>query len=312
MLGKTANGLFWMFRYLERSENIARMVEAGFRMGLTHATSDTEWESVLSAASVRETYLQFHDTFDQDTVIYFLLSDKRNPSSVLNMLEAARNNGRMVRTALTREVWESVNDSWLKLKNVINKPIKRSELPNVLASIRQRSSNVRGALYGTMLQNDIFNFAMIGTFLERADSTVRILDVKYYVLLPSVSLVGSSVDNSQWETILRSASAERAFRWLNGSVTRPDAIVDFMLLDPRMPRSLVFSLEKLTTNLQLLEREYGVKNESTERAQTVLEEIRKLNVDAIFSRGLHEFLQDYLNKNNELAQLIEEDYKFYR
>lgn len=312
MLGKTANGLFWMFRYLERSENISRMIEAGFRMGLTHATSDTEWESILSAASAKEAYLQFHDTFEQDDVIFFLLSDKRNPSSVLNILEGARNNGRMVRTALTREVWETVNDSWLKLKDVLSKPLKRSELPNVLASIRQRSSNVRGALYGTMLQNDIFNFAMIGTFLERADNTVRILDVKYYVLLPSVSLVGSSVDNAQWETILRSASAERAFRWLYGGVTRPNAIVDFMILDPRMPRSLVFSLDKLAINLQLLEQEYGVENASTQRSQTMFEDIKKLNVDAIFSRGLHEFLQDYLNKNAELAKLIEADYKFYR
>jgi uncharacterized alpha-E superfamily protein len=312
MLGKNANGLFWMFRYLERSENIARMIEAGFRMGLTHATSDSERESVLSVAYAKEDYLQYYDEFDQDSVIDFLLRDKRNPSSVLSILELARNNARLVRTALTREVWESVNDTWLTLKKVLSQQVKRAELPSTLGAIRQQSANVLGALHGTMLRNDIFNFARIGTFIERADNTIRILDVKYYVLLPSVSLVGSTVDNAQWETILRSASAERAFRWLYGDATRPHEIVEFMLLDPTMPRSLVFCLEKLSSNLRFIEGAYNVERPSSKYVEATLAGLTSQDVDAIFTRGLHDFLQECLARNNELGQLIEDDYRFYR
>ena len=142
----------------------------------------------------------------------------------------------------TREVWEAVNESWIVLKDVLARPIRETELPEVLGIIRKQSSLVRGATVGTMLRNDIYNFARIGTFVERSDNIARILDVKYYVLLPSVTLVGSTLDNVQWETILRSASAERAFRWLHGGEARASTIADFLILDRRMPRSLLYCL----------------------------------------------------------------------
>ncbi len=310
MLGKTAGGLTWMFRYLERSENIARLVEAGFRMGLTHSDDASEWESILATAAVRDAYLEHNEAYDVPAIVDFLLRDPANPTSVLSVVEAARNNARLVRTAITREVWEAVNECWITLHDLLARPVRSADLPETLGTIRQKSSLVRGALHGTMLRNDIFNFSRAGTFLERADNTCRILDVKYYILLPSVSFVGSTIDNVQWETILRSASAQRAFRWLYGGETRPSAIADFLIFDRRMPRSLAFCVEKLCSNLTYLEAEYDQKMPSLEMTLAFREKLQRLDIDEVFKIGLHEFLQSCIADNNALAHQIEQDYRF--
>ena len=190
-LGKTAGGLYWMFRYLERSENTTRLLDAGFRMSLTRsASAQNQWRSILETTSATEAFLERHTEAELIKVVDFLLRDRSNPSSILSVMEAARENARMSRTALTREVWEAINEAWIQMKSLLLRPISEREVPKVLSAIRQQSSLVRGALHGTMLRNDVYNFSRIGTFIERADSTARTLDVKYYLLLPSSSLVG--------------------------------------------------------------------------------------------------------------------------
>ena len=165
MLGKTAGGLFWMFRFLERSENTSRLVEAGFHIALTRSdAAEDEWASVLAAAGARESFLARHERFEQARVIDFLLRDRSNPSSVLSVVEAARNNARLVRTALTREVWEATNECWMTLKDALARPVRERELPEVLGIIRRQSALVRGALHGTMLRNDIYDFARSAAF----------------------------------------------------------------------------------------------------------------------------------------------------
>lgn len=165
MLGKTAGGLFWMFRYLERSENTARLVEAGFRMGLTRPDgADDEWGSVLQTAAAAAPYAERHGEVEAAKVIDFLLRDSSNPSSVLSAIANARQNARLVRTAITREVWEAVNDTYMILKQTLARQVPMRELPEVLGMIRQQSALVRGALHGTMLRNDGFDFARLGTF----------------------------------------------------------------------------------------------------------------------------------------------------
>ncbi|MGP1355714.1 alpha-E domain-containing protein, partial [Roseicyclus sp.] len=176
MLGKTAGGLFWMYRYLERSENTARLIEAGFRIALTRPDgADDEWASVLQTAAVADAYRARHGEVEGSRVIDFLLREPTNPSSVLSAIAAARQNARLVRTALTREVWEAVNDTYMILKQEFARPVPTRNLPEALALVRQQSALVRGALHGTMLRNDIFDFCRLGTFLERADNTARIL-----------------------------------------------------------------------------------------------------------------------------------------
>ena len=308
MLGKTAGGLYWMFRYLERSENNARLVDAGFRIALTRsAAAEDEWMSVIQTAGVQEGFLERHDQADASTVTDYMLRDKTNSSSVLSVVEAARNNARLVRTALTREVWEATNECWLALA----RPVRERDLPETLGTIRQQSALVRAALHGTMLRNDIYDFARIGTFIERADNTARILDVKYYVLLPSVMHVGSSLDNVQWETILRSVSAQRAYRWLNAGDINPKGIAEFLIRDRRLPRSLAFCYTKLVDNLGYLADDYGHRLPCHDLSEEVLAKLRGHTIDTIFDQGLHQFLEEFLSANNRLGRQIEQDYRFY-
>lgn len=312
LLGKTAGGLFWMFRNLERSENTARLLDAGFRMALTRsAAAEGEWASVLSTTGSLEQYNDRYESYQAPQVIDFLLRDRTNPSSVLSVVESARNNARLVRTALTREVWEATNECWITLKDLLANPVNERELPDVLGTVRQQSSLVRGALHGTMLRNDVYDFARLGTFLERADNTARILDVKYYVLLPSASYIGSSLDNVQWESILRSVSAQRAYRWLNPGDINPSFIAEFLISDKRLPRSLAFCYGQIVENLKHLEDEYGVHNPSRESATTIFQRLCDTPMDQIFEGGLHEFIVDFIKDNSALGNQIEQDYRFY-
>ena len=311
MLGRTAAGLFWLARYLERAENISRLAEAGFRMALTRAESDTEeWQSVITTAGCRESYLQKHETIRSDKILDFVLRDKENPNSVLCAFHAARENARMTRTALTREVWEAINDAWMSVRDVLRRPVPERELPEILSLVRRQGAQVRGAVTGTMLRNDIYNFIQIGTLVERADNTARILDTKYYVLLPSSASIGSSLDNVQWEMILRSASAERSFYWLHGGTASPIAIADFLLFDARLPRSLAFCYDMITEYLSRLEAEYGASTPAHEMAIRQENRLTALNIALVFEEGLHEFLSGFMAQNAAFSAQIEADYRF--
>lgn len=314
MLARTANGTYWLARYLERAENTSRLLEAGFRMALTRdaATSADEWRSVITTVGATDAYEAAHGTdYAGDKVWNFLLREKANPGSVLAMIEAARMNARAVRTALTREVWEAVNESWMFLCEALSRPVREAALGQVLALIRRQMTLVRGAMDGSMLRNEIHNFGRIGTFIERADNTARILDVKYYVLLPSVAWVGSSLDNVQWESVLRSVSGERSYRWLNAGGMDPRGIAEFLILDQRFPRSLAFCLGKMRSNLAGLAHEYGSETSAHELLRDLGTQFHQSSIDTIVEGGLHEFIVNFIASNQQVALAIEQDYRFY-
>ena len=312
MLGKTAGSLFWMFRYLERCENTARFTEAGFYIALTrYKSAEDEWQSIIQAAGAEEHYSSLNNNYDGATVINYLLREKDNPSSVRSIIDLARSNARTARTALTREVWEAVNEAWLNICSALKKPVTPKNLPEILSLIKRQTGLVEGALQSTMLRNDIFNFARMGTFIERGNNTARILDVKYHVLLPSVSLVGGSLDNVQWETILRSVSANQSYRWMNKGVVTPKGIANFLLLDFSMPRSLAFCQSEIVHNLVHLTREYDVRHESHSMSMEFLNRLMHYTIDEVMDQGLHEFINMFLAENRALAGQIEKDYRFY-
>jgi uncharacterized alpha-E superfamily protein len=290
LLGRTASGLYWMHRYIERAENIARIVDAGLRMALTRtADAQATWSSVVVTSGTE---------------------DGHNPSSVLSCIEAARSNARMVRTALTREAWESVNEAWMVVKRVLATPVAASELPVVLDQIKRQAALIRGTFHGTMLRNEIFDFARIGTFIERADNTARILDVKYHLLLPAVSYVGTTLDNYQWESILRSVDAHRSYRWVYDVQYKPTNIADYLILNGRMPRSLNFCYLNIVENLEYLAQDYGVTHACHKTADITLATLRDNTVKQIFAQGLHEFLEGFIGQNNRLGFEIAETYNF--
>jgi len=312
MLGKTANSIFWLYRYLERAENTARLLEAGFRMALTRGAdaADEEWHSVIITLGFEAAYEVAYDDYSGTQVCNFVLRDKENPLSVLCMIENARNNARLSRTSITAEVWESINECWMALKEALSRPVRETSLGAVLSAIRRETTLVRGATYGSMLRNEIYAFARAGTFLERADNTARILDVKYYLLLPSLAYVGSSLDTGQWDTVLRSLSAERAYRWLNAGRMDPRGIADFLILDPRFPRSLTFCYAELVLHVANLARLHGHPGKCNELLREAENRLMATTIDDVFDMGMHEFLVAFTAENQAIAVAIADDYRF--
>lgn len=312
MLGRTANDLFWMARYMERAENMARLLEVGHRLNMlpTESGGDSEWRSTLRSAGCEAAYLAGHQGFDTRAVIDFLLLDKANPSSVWSCLAMARQNARAQRTAITRDMWESLNSAWIELQSRAGRTIEANDLPALFAWIRERSALFRGSLLNTILRNDTFYFTQLGTFVERADNTARILDVKYYVLLPQNEVVGGGLDSAQWAAILRSVSAHRSFRWVYRDAFKPWHIADFLMLNPQMPRSLRSCYLEITSALDGLGSLYGARAPCAALADETLARLASQDMAHVFRAGLHEVLQEFIAANNRLASEIAATYHF--
>lgn len=312
MLGRTANHLFWMFRYLERAENTARLLDAGLRMALTRdiISAEEEWRSVIHAAGQSRAYRAKHGTFTGIQVWNHILRDKDNPGSVLAMMRQVRTNARLVRNAISGELWSVVNESWMRIDEALSRPVGQGSVGEVIAMIRRAGTLAHGAMVNSMLRDAGYNFANAGTFVERADNTARILDMKYYLLLPSLSYVGTTLDNGQWDQILRSVSGDRAYRWLNAGQTDPRGIVEFLVLDQRFPRSLAYSHTRLREHLGSLARIHGHEGESSALIRQSSTMLGDLTIERVFDQGLHEFLAGFERANGEIARAIAADYRF--
>jgi uncharacterized alpha-E superfamily protein len=313
MLGRTANDLFWLSRYIERAENMARLIEVGYRIALLPQQGQIhheEWRSTLESTGCAASYFEKHEKLTTRDVVNFLLFDSTNSSSVHSCLATARRNGRAQRTALTREMWESLNSSWIEFQAIKPKDVGSDALPKLLDWIRERSAAYRGALLNTILRNDTYHFSQLGTFLERADNTARIMDVKYYVLLPASSRIGGGIDNVQWKAILRSVSAHRSYRWAYKDSYRSWRIAEYLILNRAMPRSLRACYGEIDASLQDLARLYGKMQPCVETAKATLALLDRGDIDVIFQSGLHEFLLDFIARNNQAGHEISEAYHF--
>lgn len=312
MLGRTANGLFWMFRYLERSENTARLIDAGLRMALTRdiVTAQEEWRSVIETSGQRRGYEAKHGTYSGLQAWNYLLRDKENAASVRAMLSQVRSNARLARNAISGELWEAINESWMAIDDALSRPVSQNAVGDVVGMIRRAGTRARGAVSGTMLRDEGYHFAESGMFLERADNVARILDMKYYLLLPSLSYVGSSLDTGQWDNILRSVSADAAYRYVNAGRIDARGIVEFLVLDARFPRSLAYCHSQLRHNLAELARMHGREGHSNALIREAGMELAGLTAEGIFDRGLHQFILTFNARNAAIASAIAEDYRF--
>jgi uncharacterized alpha-E superfamily protein len=301
-----------MFRYLERAENTARLLEAGFHMALTRdvATAEEEWRSVIEAFGQRAGYEAKHGTYTGHQAWNYLFRDPDNATSVLAMIGAARTNARAVRNAISGELWEAVNESWMEISRLLARPVAQGSVGEAVQIIRRAGTVVLGAMTGSMLRDEGYHFARAGTFVERADCIARILDMKYYLLLPSLSYVGSSLDTGQWDQVLRSVSGDRAFRWLNAGQIDARGIVEFLVLDDRFPRSLAFCHSALREDLAALARIHGREGESNALMRESSTRLSDLAIEDIFDMGLHEFLIEFMSANRAIAEAVAEDYRF--
>jgi uncharacterized alpha-E superfamily protein len=313
MLGRTANDLFWMARYMERAESMARLLEVGYRIALLPregGRQDAEWLSTLRSAGCEKQYLAKYGACSTGDIVNFMLFDGDNPSSVFASLATARRNARAQRTAITREMWESLNGAWIEFSSIESTALSLNGLPPLFDWIKERSALFRGALLNTILRNDTFYFSQLGTFLERADNTARILDVKYYVLLPHGELVGGEIDSVQWAAILRSVSAHRSYRWVYKDSYKPWKVADYLILNRQMPRSLRSCYEEIVPSIEELAAYYGKSNVCQGLASETRRHLAEADMHTIFQSGLHEFLGDFIASNNRLAGEVSTTYHF--
>ena len=309
MLSRTADHLYWMARYTERAENLARMLDVTQRMALLHggqAADEDAWTAALAIAGTEASYRERHAAVTPAGVMRFLSFDADNPSSILRCLKAARENAHAVRGTLTSELWESINDTWLKLRETSSAVVEGNGAGEFFEWVKYRSHLSRGVTIGTMLQDESLWFARLGTYLERADSTARILDVKLQRLLPDGADTDSAGDYYQWSTLLRSVSAFEIYRKVYRDRITPRRVTELFVLRDDMPRSLHHCLDEVHG---LLARVANRQSGETERRAGVLHAaLHYGRIDDILGQGLHAFLGDFLARSADLSARIANDF----
>ncbi|MHA3978070.1 alpha-E domain-containing protein [Halovulum sp. GXIMD14794] len=313
MLSRTADNLYWTARYMERADSTARLLEMGYRMQLIPSAAGgfaSEWRSVLAAAGVQADFSDRYGDPVERNVVSYLVFDPANPSSIKSCLTAARQNARAVRTALTTEVWEALNRAYLEFLDIERQPRSELSLPQICDWTKRSAALVRGAHENTQLENEGYRFFNLGHAIERGDNTARLLDVKYYVLLPTIDMVGGGVDNYQWTTLLRALSAHRAYHWAYGGDYAPSKIAHFLILNLACPRSLVYCVNSAETHLTELCRMGGGRSRANENAARLLGELAEARIEDVIDEGLHEFLGRFIMQNAALGQSIADSYLF--
>ncbi|MBE0554596.1 MAG: alpha-E domain-containing protein [Rhodobacteraceae bacterium] len=309
MLSRTADNLYWIARYMERAETAARLLEVGARIALLPSAQGyrNDWDSLLRASGNAAGYAAKYGAPAEKAIESWLFFDRDNPNSVASCITAARENGRIVRTALTGQVWDALNTAFQELRQLEARRAS-CELSRLTDWTMKQAAMVRGSIDATLLRNDGFNFLNIGYYLERGDSTARLMDVKYYVLLPQLEYVGSGLDNDQWSMLLRALGAHRAFHWAYGGEITAAKIAHFLILNPQSPRALITCVAGMANHLGRLAKYYGRETPAQPAVQDLLKMIETATVETIFDEGLHEFLTRFVGEAARLGAVIHDSY----
>ncbi|QXQ04936.1 alpha-E domain-containing protein [Sphingosinicellaceae bacterium] len=314
MLSRTAGNLYWVGRYIERADFLSRLIEATLRLSSlpqSYGGATNAWESALSAAWMTAAYKERGLAIEEDRVVAFLAIDPENPSSIRRCIEMARANARSVRTALTLEAWEAINGAWLEMQKFGTKLVDREALVALLEMVKAAMQSFDGAAHRSMLRGDAYWFIRLGSAIERADNTARVLDVKYHLLLPRGETVGGSLDYFQWTTILRTVSALTAYRWVYRDSVKPWLVADLLILNQQIPRSLASCYGDVLRYLDLLANAAGGRRGPAHRlASAEHARLKGLRIEGIFKDGLHEFLTEFISENNRLGDAIAAWYLF--
>ena len=339
MLSRTADHLFWMARYIERAENAARMLDVTWSMALMPQSADEAergWRAVLGICELQRAYDARYPAVTQDQVLDFLVRDPGNPSSIYCCLQAARENARAVRGSLTTEVWETHNDTWLELQSHLKSRLLQRDPQQFFEWVKFRSHLSRGVTIGTMLKDEAFYFVRLGTFLERADNTARLVDVKFHgqpaplrprqrqaqangsgngsqtqtqmaALAPAAAdAIDHHFDFYYWAAILRSVSAFEIYRKVYRDVITPARVAELLILRDDMPRSLINCLNEVCLNLEHVRNARSTETER--RAGLLRAELKYGRIEDIEARGLHPYLTSFLERINDLGSRISQDF----
>ena len=313
MLSRTADHLFWMSRYTERAENTARMLDVNYQSSLlpqSEAMAQVGWQGLISISELLPAYTELHGEIKAREVMDFMVKDESNPSSIISCLSAARENARAVRGTLTTEVWETQNTTWLEVKRMIKVGDFERDPSQFFEWVKFRSHLSRGVTVGTMLMDEALYFMRLGTFLERADNTARLVDVKFHAVQSDFFGAASEKDQEydfyHWSAILRSVSGFEVYRKVYRDVIKPERVAELLILRSDMPRSLHASLNAVVANLTLVATD--LNSETNRRAGKLAAELRYGRIDEILATGLHAYLTQFLDRVNDLGAQISREF----
>ncbi|MBK7989863.1 MAG: alpha-E domain-containing protein [Comamonadaceae bacterium] len=313
MLSRTADHLFWMSRYTERAENTARMLDVNYQTSLlpqSASAAEAGWQGLLSISELLPAYTALHGDVNARSVMEFMVSDEDNPSSIISCLRAARENARAVRGTLTTEVWETQNQTWLEVNRMLKTGEFERDPGKFFEWVKFRSHLSRGVTVGTMLMDEALYFMRLGTFLERADNTARLVDVKFHAVendfMGTVGEHEQEYDFYHWSAILRSVSGFEIYRKVYRDVIKPERVAELLILRPDMPRSLHASLNEVVSNLRLVASDED--SDTLRHAGRLRADLQFARIDEILATGLHAFLTQFLDRVNGLGGRISRDF----
>lgn len=307
MLSRTADHLFWMSRYIERAENLARLLDVTWQMSLVPQSLESanqSWSAILALNSLESSFSEKYPETNAENLLRFMVSDLDNQASIMSCLRMARENAHAVRGTITSEMWETMNSTWLEARTMSFEQILNNGIGDFFEWVKMRSSLSRGTTLGTLLQDDAYNFIRTGTLLERADNTARILDVKYHVLRPHRE--EGATDFYQWGALLRSVSAFEVYRKVYRHVITPDRVAELLILHKDMPRSLLFCVAGVLKNLEVIAHRGSA--ETMRKAGLLHSQLRYARIEDILEHGLHIWLTEFMDNIYLLGGCISEDF----
>jgi uncharacterized alpha-E superfamily protein len=302
-----------MSRYTERAENTARMLDVNYQTSLlpqSAAVAELGWQGLLSISELLPAYTDLHGDVTPRAVMEFMVKDENNPSSIVSCLRAARENARAVRGTLTTEVWETQNQTWLEVNRMLASGDFERDPGVFFEWVKFRSHLSRGVTVGTMLMDEALHFMRLGTFLERADNTARLVDVKFHAVqsdfFGTATLQDQEYDFYHWSAILRSVSGFEVYRKVYRDVIRPERVAELLVLRPDMPRSLHASMNEVVANLRMVAGDES--SDTLRHAGRLRAELQYGNIEEILATGLHAFLTQFLDRVNALGGRISRDF----
>jgi uncharacterized alpha-E superfamily protein len=313
MLSRTADHLFWMSRYTERAENTARLLDVNYQTSLlpqSAAVAQMGWQGLLSISELLPAYEALYAEITPENVMAFMVKNEDNPSSIISCLKAARENARAVRGSLTTEVWETQNQTWLEMLRKIKEGEFERDPGQFFEWVKFRSHLSRGVTVGTMLMDEALHFMRLGTFLERADNTARLVDVKFHAVesdfFGAASAQDQEYDFYHWSAILRSVSGFEIYRKVYRDVIQPERVAELLVLRADMPRSLHACLNEVVSNLAMVSSDSAI--ESRRRSGKLLAELQYGKIEEILANGLHAYLTQFLDRVNDIGASISREF----
>jgi uncharacterized alpha-E superfamily protein len=310
MLSRVAASVYWMSRYIERAENVARFIDVNYNLTLGEgAALSDQWDPLVSITGDRKLFNKLHGDASCEHVLEFLAYDERNPNSILSCVAAARENARSVRETITQQMWKQINEFYLLVTSSAQESRRQEDPYDFCEAVRLASHTIVGLTDATMSHGEAWHFARVGRLMERADKTSRIVDVQYFLLLPKPDDIGSSLDVVRWSALLRSTSALAMYRKVHGPIT-PNRVAEFLILDKEFPRSMHFCLDHAQCSMNEItgSREGAFNCRSEQLLGRLCTELNYTTIDDVILDGMHDYIDRFQIRLNAIGDAIQDDF----